>query len=413
MQQLTDFSAILAGLRPGASVVIHSLCAEPAYLSAQLALHAASAKGLAVHTLMPMGAAPYATAEAVRHLAVSTFYPGKGLRDAVNAGRVRLLPCALSEIPELFRSGRIKADLLLLQLSPPDVEGRLSLGISVDYMRAVLDQDPLVVAEINPRMPFTCGDSLVAPEDVDFFVDSSVPPCFFTAPAGDETDRCIAENVASLIENGDVIQAGIGALPDLMLAQLGHLHDLGIHSGVITDSVMKLIQAGVVNNATKSALRGKTVTTMAMGSQGFYDFLNGNRDVELHPCSLTHGHEFLAGIDRLCSVNSVLQVDLAGNSNAERVAGRVIASPGGLADFARGAAAAKRGKSILALRATAKGCSNILAQFPPDTPPSLDGGPVGFVVTEYGIARLRGASPQQRRDALIAVAHPDFRADLR
>jgi 4-hydroxybutyrate CoA-transferase len=413
MKELEDFGTVLAGLPPNATVVIHSGCAEPLYLAEQLARHAAAAKGLTLYTLMPMGAAPYADAAMAAHLSVATFFPGKALRDAANNGQARVLRCAMSEIPALFASGRLRADLLLLQVSPPTQQGQMSLGISVDYMRAVLDQDPLVIAEINRRMPTTCGDTRLTTDQVDLFVETSAPPTPFPPADPDDTDRCIAENIASLVDSGDVIQAGIGALPDLMLAKLGHLRDLGLHSGVITDAGMRLIQSGMVTNATKTEFRGKTVATQAIGTQDLYDFLHGNAAVELHPCSLTHGFATLAAIDRLCSVNSVLQVDLAGNGNAERVGGRVISTPGGLPDFTRGASAAKQGKSILALRAAAKGRSNIVARFPADAPCSVDGAHIGFIVTEYGIARLNGASPQARREALIAVAHPDFRAELR
>jgi 4-hydroxybutyrate CoA-transferase len=203
-------------------------------------------------------------------------------------------------------------------------------------------------------------------------------------------------------------------LPDLVLGQLGHLKHLGIHSGIITDALVPLIESGIVDNEAKKKFRGVSVTTMAAGSQPFYNFLHRNRAVEFHPCSLTHNHEILSGIERLCAINSVLQIDLQGNANAEVIGGKVISSPGGLPDFARGAAHARDGKSILALRSSSKDGrqSNILLALPTSAPTSVPGEHVDFVVTEYGIAALRGLSADLRAKSLISIAHPAFRDEL-
>jgi len=369
-----------------------------------------------VYAMMPMGATPYAAADLKGHLAVRTFFPGKGLREAVNDGRAELIRAPVSAIPPMFSQGLIKADVLLLQVSSPDSDGKVSLGLSVDYMPAVLAQNPIIVAEINPAMPHTCGDSCISVEQLDYVVDARTPPLALPAAGpADETDRRIAEHVAGLIGHGAIIQLGIGSIPDLVLGHLGHLRDLGIHSGIITDAVRPLIERGVVNNATKRRFTGKTVTTMAAGTPDFYKYLHQNPLIEFHPCSLTHDADELAAIDDLCAINSVLQVDLDGQANAEQIDGRIISSLGGLPDFARGASVAKGGRSIITLRSSSRDgtSSNIMAKFPDGGPVTVAANDVDFVVTEYGVASIRGLGPLERARALIEVAHPNHRADLR
>lgn len=409
---LRGLDQVLSLFGEGTTVVLHSGFAEPIGLAYQLAQNAAALDGVELYTLMPMGQAPYAGAAAARHLSVHTFFPGKGLRAAANSGRAQVHRTPLSEIPKLFAQGRIGADVLMLQLSPPDAAGNMSFGVSLDYMRAVLDQEPVVIAEINPRMPRTCGDTIIREDQVDYIFEAEAGPQAMEAGTADETDRRIADNVAGLIGDGAVLQTGIGAIPDLVLPRLSHLSDLGIHTGIVTDALVPLLNSGAVSNGTKSRFRGKCVTTMAGGTQGFYDFLHDNPDIEFHPCSLTHDFETLAGIEGLCAINSVLQIDLAGNVNAETLDGRVISAPGGLPDFARGASASAGGMSIVALRSTGAGGkgSNIVAGLPAGVPATVAAAHIDFVVTEHGVARIRGLDIEGRRAAILAVAAPEFRS---
>lgn len=414
MRHVTDLAEAFAVIPAGSTIVLQSACAEPLLLSRQLADGAEAVAGSRVFALMPMGDSPYAEEGPAQHLSITAFFPGKGLREAINGGRARVRRCALSEIPKFFSSGDIKADLLLLQLSPPAEDGSMSLGISVDYMRSVLQQDPVVVAEINPSMPRTCGDTLVHADEVDFVLEAKSAPQAVAPATPDDADHRIAEHVAGLIPSGAVLQCGIGALPDLVLGKLTHLRNLGVHSGIITDALVPLIEQGVVTNGSKKAFRGRSITTMAAGTQAFYDYLDRNEAVEFHPCSLTHSFDVLACIDGLCAINSVLQIDLRGNANAEQAGGRIISAPGGLPDFARGASAAPGGVSILALRATARnGRSSIVPVLAPGVPVTVGAGHIDYVVTEYGVARLRGKGADQVARELISVAHPDFRKDLR
>jgi 4-hydroxybutyrate CoA-transferase len=413
MRLLEDLREILPLLRPQSSIVLHSGCAEPRYLASQLADHAAALREVRLYTMMPMGNSPYAAAPA-ESLPIVTFFPGRGLRKAATSGRAEVARIALSRISKLFRDGGAKADVLMLQLSPPDENGRMSLGVSVDYMPAVLEQRPMVVAEINPLMPRTCGDTIVREDQIDYIVQSRCPPQAISPTEPDAADRRIADHVANLISHGAVIQTGIGSLPELVLGRLGSLRDLGVHSGIITDALMPLLEKGVVTNATKKQFRGKCVTTMAAGSQEFYEALHQNPAIEFHPCSLTHDVSVIAAIDGFCAINSVLQIDLAGRANAERVDGKIVSAPGGLPDFTQGATMAKGGKSIIALRATANGGSrsNILPELSADAPVTATKDHIDYVVTEHGVARLRGLDSISRAKALIAIADPAFRAEL-
>jgi 4-hydroxybutyrate CoA-transferase len=409
MKLVKDLASIVSLTKPNATVVLHSGCSEPAALAQQFASRAEHLLNLI--TFMSMGPSPYV----LPNVKVRTFYPGKGLRKNIAGGQVEVIRCPLSKIPALFNSGEIKADVLLLKVSPPDEHGKMSLGISVDYMRAVLDQNPLVIAEIDPRVPRTCGDVAVLPEEIDYVVESSGPPQEVISQTANDIDRSIAGNVASLVNSGAVIQTGIGALPDLVLGQLSHLRDLGIHTGIVTDAIVPLLKSGAVTNAGKAHFPGRCVTTIAAGSQAFYDYLHNNADIEFHPCSVTHDAKTLAEIDGLVSINSVLEVDLDGRANAERIDGRVIAGPGGLPDFSTGASRAKGGVSIIALRATSpKGDrSNIRVALGSDAPVSAEAGQIDYIVTEFGVAHIRDLSPVDRAQALISIAHPEWRASLR
>lgn len=414
MKRLDDIAAVFRALRPGNTVCVHTGCSEPLVLTRHLAELAPELSGVNVVTLMPMGASPYAEEEPARHLVNRSFFPGKGLRRAFAKGLVEPLHHRLSEIPGLVRSGAVPVDMLLLQVSPPDSTGHVSLGLAVDYMKDVLASLPIVVAEVNPRMPRTSGDTLVHVSQIGWYVDVNYVPQEVPPAPADSVDAQIAYNVAGLIDDDAVLQVGIGALPDQVLGQLGHLRHLGIHSGIVTDAIRPLIESGVIDNARKTFLPGVSVATMAAGTQDFYRFLNGNPLVEFHPSSVTHNAAILSGIERLTAVNSGLQADLGGSVNAEVAGGRIVSMIGGLADFAQGATRAPGGASILALRSTFRDgeVNNIVPALDAGVPRSLGPADVDFIVTEYGVAPVRGVPPDDRARGLIAIAHPAFRDGL-
>ena len=414
MKQLTNLAEISHLFKPGANAVLHSGAAEPPLLAAQLTSLAPTLKGVTLYSLMPMGDAPYTNTDPA-NLTLKTFLAGRGLRRAVNAGRAEAIHVTVAEMAPLFRSGRVRADVLMLHLSAPNSEGTMSLGVSVDFMHAVLEQNPTVITEINPLMPFTSGNTLVRPDQVDFFIPSNHPPLTMEAVEPSREDRLIAQNVASLVTSGSVLEIGIGAIPDQVLGQLTHLRRLGVHSGILTDAFVPLYESGAITNETKRAFRGKSVTTMAAGSQKFYDFLHRNVNIQFHSSEITPSFETLKAITGLTAINSVLQIDLGGNANAERLGRHFVSSPGGLPDFAQGASAAENGCSIIALRATTKDGtrSNIVPSLAAECPVIATQEYIDYVVTEHGVAHIRGLSPERRADQLIAIAHPDFRQELR
>lgn len=410
-----DFAELATRVHAGGHIVIHSDFAEPAELVRQLAASAEHYHGVHLHTLMPMAPPAYAEPAAARQFVVDSFFPGSGLRRAVNDGLVNVRRCTLAQIPGFFSSGDITADMLLLQVSPPDRNGIVSLGVSVDYMREVLAQKPIVVAQINRHMPFTLGNTQLRWDAIDYALECDEPLLEFPVVAADAVDSAIARHVAGLIEDGDVLQTGIGALPDAVIASLSHLQHLGIHTGILTAPWQSLIEKGVVDNSSKREFKGKSVTTMAGGDEPFYRFLERNTAIEFQPCSITHDFSVLSAIDRLCAINSVLQIDLNGRANAESVGGRLISAPGGLPDFARGARHAERGKSIIALRSSFKDgkVSNIVTSLDPGVPVTIDGAVIDYVVTEYGAAKIRDLAGEQRARALMNIAHPEHRDHLR
>jgi len=409
---LGDLDALFAGLPAGANLVMHSGCAEPPGLAAQLALSAPRLRDAHLYTLMPMAKPVYADAAAAGRLTIHSFFPGHGLRAAVASGGAEQLRLPLSAIPGRFQSRAIRVDLLLLQVSPPDSDGRVSLGISVDYMPAVIAQRPTIVAEINPAMPRTRGQSTLPAAAIDFVIEGHGPVQSFRRVEPDRVERQIAGNIASLVRDGAVLQAGIGAIPETVMGLLTDRRGLGMHSGIVTDPVMQLLRSGALDT---SGSRRPVVTTIAAGTAEFYAFLDDNPQFAFLPCDTTHGHAELAAIDGLCAINGALQVDLAGRVNAEVIGGRTVSAPGGLPDFARGASAAKGGQSIIALRSTSRDGrhSAILPALADAVPVTVEPEHVGWVVTEHGSARLAGGSALQRAQALIAVADPQFRAWLR
>ncbi len=415
MRQLKDFEELLPMLGNGSRIVMHSAAAEPRWLEEQLALHGSGLSDLNIYMLSPMDAVPFAPL-APEHLKIHAWVPGRGLRRVAGDDSIEYYRFPLSQIPDLYLSGNQRADVLFLHLSPPDEQGRMSLGVSVDYMPAVLAHRPLVVAEIDQSMPHTCGETCVTPDQIDFWFATEEGPLEVVSASIDEGERRIAQTVADLVSDGAVLQTGVGSIPDAMLQELASNppRNLGIHTGVFTDGVVELANTGNVTNSTKPPECRKMVTAMAWGSPSLYKYLDHNDEVEFRSCAFTHDANVLRSMDHLYAINSALQIDLAGRANAEKLGGRVISAPGGLPDFAPAARAASKGLSIVALRATSRdgSKSNIVMPFHDDVPITLPEGQIDFVVTEFGAADLRSLSPSKVSRALIGVAHPDFRNEL-
>jgi acetyl-CoA hydrolase len=329
------------------------------------------------------------------------------------AGALDILPCHISSVPRLIENGDLRVDVVFVQVSPADADGRFSLGLVADYMGAAIARARTVVAEVNDQIPRTYGDTLVGPDQIHHVVETSRPPLSLPPQPPKAVERAIAEHVAALVPDGGVLQLGLGSVSDAIAAALAVKRDLGVHSGMVGDWLVDLIEAGAVTNARKSLDRGVTITGALFGTRRLYDFAHENPELMLRPISYTHDVETLGRIERLVAINSAVEVDLTGQVNAETVAGRHVGAVGGQVDFMRGAMRAPEGRSVIALPATAKRgeISRIVGRLADaiTTTPRSD---VDFVVTEHGAANLRGAPLPERARRLAAIAGPAFRERL-
>jgi acyl-CoA hydrolase len=330
------------------------------------------------------------------------------------AGALDIVPCHYSELGKMIRSGPLKIDVLLIQVAPCNQSGRYSLSIAHEYLIAAIDTARIVVAEINDQTPWTFGERPVFESDIDLAIVTSRPLTQPDRAAHSVADRAIAAHVASLIEDGSTLQFGIGALPQAILAQLGDRRDLGVHTGALVDEAAILASKGVINNSRKSIDRGVTIAGVMMGGSAVYDYAHENPCVQFRSVDYTHSRDVLAGIERFVAINSALEVDLTGQINAE-VAGDVyVGGVGGALDFLRGAHYSEGGLPIVALPSTAGGASKPVSRIVsrlhgPVSTPRCD---AGLIVTEHGIADLRGLSLAQRSMRMLEIADPQFRESL-
>jgi acyl-CoA hydrolase len=401
-------------IQPRKRILIGSGAAEPGRLVDALVSHGEHLEGNEIVHLMTLGSAPYVQPGLERRFRHTAFFIGANVRQAVQEGRADFMPVFLSEIPQLICSGRVRTDVALVQVTPPDRHGFVSLGVSVDIVRAAVDTADLILAEVNPNMPRTLGDSFIHVDRIASLVPVDDPLPELGEQPLDETFREIGRNVASLIPDGATLQLGIGKIPDATLHFLMDRRDLGIHTEMLSDGVMRLAEAGVVNGRRKTLLTGKIVTSFIMGSRALYEWVHDNPAVEMRPSAFTNDPFQIARNDQMIAINSALAVDLSGQVAADTVRGKFFSGIGGQVDFIRGAARSKGGKPVIALPSTAKGgtVSRIQPAFEEGAGIVTSRGDIHYVATEYGIADLWGKNINQRAHALIGIAHPDFRTEL-
>jgi acyl-CoA hydrolase len=344
-----------------------------------------------------------------------SLFTGAPLRAAVEAGRADFMPIFLSDVPLLFSSGRIPLDVALLQVSPPDRHGYCTLGTSVDTALAAAASARHVVAEVNERMPRTHGNTLLHVSRIAAFVHTDQPLPTHPRSVGDPVTDAIGEHASALIEDGATLQMGIGAIPDAVLQRLLNRQDLGVHTEMFSDGVVDLAEAGAITNRRKKLHPGRIITSFVLGTQRVHDFVHDNPFVEFHPCDHTNDTARIRRNDDVVAINSALEVDLSGQVCADSIGHRIYSGIGGQMDFIRGSALSMRGKPIIALPSTAaKGTlSRIVSSLAPGAGVVTTRGHVHWVVTEYGAVNLFGLSLRQRAEALISVAHPNFRGELR
>ncbi|HZP63375.1 MAG TPA: acetyl-CoA hydrolase/transferase C-terminal domain-containing protein [Terriglobales bacterium] len=401
-------------VRSGMRVYIQPGCAEPETLVEALMRRGPDVYDVEIVHMMTLGAAPYVAPEMAGHFRHNAVFIGSNVREAINDGRADYTPIYLSEIEELFESGAMPIDVALIEVSPPDPHGFCSFGIGVDTTLTAAKVARYVVAQVNDQMPRTYGDSFIHVGDIDVVVESSRPLCAKRDSKSDETQIEIARNVAGLIEDGAVLQTGIGGIPDAVLTFLMDRKDLGVHSELVSDGVIPLIEAGVINGARKNFKPRKIILGFALGTKRLFDFVDDNPIFEFHPTSYTNDPLFIARNDNMVAINSALQVDLTGQVCSDSIGTFFYSGIGGQVDFLRGASRAKGGKPIIAIPSTAKQgtISRIAPMLSPGAGVVTSRGLIRYVVTEFGVAYLHGKSIRERAKALIEIAHPKFRNEL-
>jgi len=364
--------------------------------------------------MMTMGCAPYVAPEMAGHFRHNAMFIGGNVREAINDGRADYTPIYLSEIEALFESGAMPIDVALIEVSPPDSHGFCSFGVGVDTTLTAAKCARYVVAQVNDYMPRTYGDSFIHISDIDAVVESSRPLCELKKPAVTDMHVAIARNVAGLIEDGAVLQTGVGGIPDAVLPFLGDRKDLGVHSELVSEGVIPLIENGVITGARKNFKPRKIIVGFALGTRRFFEFVDNNPIFEFHPTAYTNDPGLIARNDNMVAINSALQVDLTGQVCSDSIGNQFYSGIGGQVDFLRGASRSKGGKPIIAISSTAKNgtISRIVPMLSPGAGVVTSRGLVRYVVTEHGVAYLHGKSIRERARALIQIADPKFRAEL-
>jgi len=396
-------------------VVFSHACGEPTCLVEAMVDRAEELEAVEIVHMVSMGRARYCQPEYSKSFRHNSLFVGATSRHAVNEGRGDYTCCYFSEIPLLFRDNRLPVDVALIGVSPPDKLGFVCLGISVDYTKQAALSAKTVIAAVNPNMPRIGGDSYLHVTDIDYFVPTEEPLIELKPANIGALEKAIGRNVASLVKDGDCLQLGIGGLPDAVLGFLEDKTDLGVHSEMISDGAMKLIEAGVITCKKKAFRPRKVVITFAMGTRRFYEWLNDNSIVESYPVDFTNDPFIIAQNDNMVSINSAIAVDLQGQIAADTLGPKQFSGVGGQVDFVRGANRSKGGRSIIAMPSTAaKGkASRIVAALDRGQAVTTPRNEVAYVVTEHGIADLKGRTIRERAEALIAVADPQFRDELR
>ncbi|MBF0428063.1 MAG: GNAT family N-acetyltransferase [Magnetococcales bacterium] len=401
-------------IKSGDRIFIGSNAACPHALTDDLVKNASHFRDLEMIHILILGPHPWTEAKYGRTFNVNSLFLGPGTRNAVSAGIADYTPCFLSEIPSLFTDGILPLDVALIQVSPPDQYGYCSLGPSVDIVSSAWKSARTVIAQINPSVPRTFGQSFIHISAIHAYIEEDRPIPILPPPQLDDVAVRIGQYVAQLIEDGSTLQMGIGRIPDAVLRNLTHHKNLGIHTEMFSDGVIELIRSGVINNLHKSLHPGKIIASFCMGTKKLYDFVHENPHIEFHPSEYVNKPTVIAKNKNMVAINSAIEVDLSGQVVSDSVGRRFYSGIGGQVDFIRGSAMSLGGRPIIALPSTAKNgtISKIVPFLTEGSGVVTSRGDVHYVVTENGIATLRGKSIRERALELIKVAHPDFRDTL-
>ena len=401
-------------VRNGDFIIVPTGVGEPPTLLTALSEQRRDFQDVKVAQILAMRKYAYidpATTQHVRHVA---FFFGGATRAGGQEGWIDFIPNYFSEIPAQIERGQIPADVVFSMASPMDEHGYFALSLGADYTMAAVARARAVVLEVNPHVPFAFGNCHVHVSQVAALVESDEPVLEVGLPKIGPVQEAIGKYVAELIDDGSTLQIGYGGIPDAVVMQLTHKHDLGIHTEMVGDGILTLVECGAVTNRRKNHLPGKIVATFALGSRKLYRFMDRNPGLEIHPVDFTNAPS-LAGLnDKLVAINATLQIDLLGQCGSESLGHAPYSGTGGQSDFVRAANRSRGGKAFIVLPSTAKGdsISRIVPSLSPGTHVTTSKNDIDHVVTEYGVAQLRGKSAKQRAQALIAIAHPDFRVEL-
>ncbi|MEM1484127.1 acetyl-CoA hydrolase/transferase C-terminal domain-containing protein [Oscillospiraceae bacterium PP1C4] len=412
-QKLTTAEEAVKHIKSGDRVVVAHAVGEPYILIEAMVENKDQYENVEIVHMVAMGAAEYCQEDMKKHFRHNSFFLGGSTRGAAADGRADVTPCFFSEIPSLFKKN-LPVDVALLQLSTPDEHGYCSFGVSVDYTKPAAEGAKLLIAQINKNMPRTLGDCFIHVSKLDYIIEADTPLLELPPPKIGEVEKKIGENCASLVKDGDTLQLGIGAIPDAVLLFLKDKKDLGIHSEMFSDGVVELVEAGVITNKCKTLHPGKSVVTFLMGTKRLYDYVNNNPEVEMYPVDYVNNPTVIAQNDNIVSINSCVQVDLMGQVVSTSVGLKQISGVGGQVDFVRGANMSRGGRTIMAMPSTAaKGkVSKVVALIDEGAAVTTSRYDADYIVTEFGIAQLKGKTLRDRARSLIAIAHPDFKPEL-
>lgn len=413
-RKLTTPDEAVKAIISGDTIYIQGNAACPETVLDALCRRAGSLENVTIFPVNSLGRAEYVKPQYAGSFRVKMMFAGKQTREAVNDGNAEYLPLFLSETPFLMESRRLPVNVCLLQLSPPDRHGVCSLGVSVDASFAARKHARVVIAEINKQMPRTMGRSFIHISQIDHIVEVDKPLFEYTLPEATEVEKSLGQHVAELVEDEATIQLGIGGIPDAVLKYLGDKKNLGVHSEMVSDGIVDLMEKGVITNERKTVLPGKSVVSFLIGTRRLYDYVDNNSSFELHPIDFTNNPVIIAQNHKMTSINSALLVDVTGQIGADSMGSYLYSGFGGQVDFVRGACMSRGGKAIIALPSTAKNgtVSRITACLPLGTGVVTSRADVHYVATEYGIAELFGKTLKERARALINIAHPKFREAL-
>lgn len=401
-------------IKKGSRVVIGHAVGEPKKVIEAMVEKKEDYASVEIVHMIGMGEGAYVKEDMKGYFKHNSLFAGPSTRKAIDEGRAEFTPCFFSEIPRLFREEYLKVDVAIIQVTPPDEHGYCSFGVSNDYTKPAAECADIVIAEVNPNMPRTLGDSFISVEELDYIVEVDYPVMELKPAIIGEVEKAIGENCAALIEDGSTLQLGIGAIPDAVLLSLKDKKNLGIHSEMISDGVAELVEAGVITGESKTLHKNKIIVTFLMGTRKLYDFANNNPMIEMHPVDYVNDPCVISKNNNMIAINSCIQIDLMGQVASESIGLKQFSGAGGQIDFIRGANMSKGGKSIIAVPSTAsKGSvSRIVPFLDKGATVTTSRNDIHYVVTEYGIAELKGKNLRERARALINIAHPKFRGEL-